>query len=70
MIETVEISKLHYFNLLLAEEKLSRLRVGGVDNWEGYGRSLYGDEYIEVQDWDEFEEELKAKVWGNREEKQ
>lgn len=66
MIETTEISKLHYFNLLKDSEKLRRLERGGVDNWEYYGDAVFGGPYNEIQDWDDFEEELKIKVWGER----
>lgn len=69
MIETIEISKLHYFNLLKDSEMLRRLERGGVDNWEYFGDALNGNEYSsdDFLPWDEFEEELKAKVWGKSE---
>lgn len=56
---TVTISKKEYFDLLMAQEKLTRLENGGVDNWDWYGESLHSDEDM---DWDEFEEQTKATV--------
>ncbi len=51
----ITITKKEYLNLKLAEEKLSRLEQGGVDNWEWYGESLNPDG---EPDLDKFEEEL------------
>lgn len=65
MIETIEISKLEYFNLRLDSEKLLRLENGGVDNWDWYGESIYGEDTNE-KDWDSFEEQLKDEIWENR----
>lgn len=63
MIETIEIPCLEYFNLRKDSEMLSRLEQGGVDNWEWYGDSAFGED---KQDWDEFEEDLKDEIWPNR----
>lgn len=42
----ISISAKEYLSLKTDELKLSFLEAGGVDNWEGYGYSLYpgGDE--------------------------
>lgn len=64
MIETIEITKLEYFNLRLDSEKLLRLENGGVDNWSWYGESIWGES--NDKDFDEFEEELKDEIWENR----
>lgn len=44
MIDSIEISKLEYYNLLRDAEVLKRLEAGGVDNWTGYYDSVYGME--------------------------
>lgn len=41
---TIEISKDEYISLLMAKEKLARLEIGGVDNWEWYGESINQEE--------------------------
>jgi hypothetical protein len=49
------ISKIEYFMLRQANEKLNRLERGGVKNWEFYGESLnpdgdnFDDEVIKIQ---------------------
>lgn len=45
-VDTITITKDEYFKLKVAQEELSLLEQGGVDNWEGYCDSLndaYGD---------------------------
>jgi hypothetical protein len=44
--ETITISKDEYFNLKAAELELSMLEAGGVDNWDWYSESLYGDDLV------------------------
>jgi hypothetical protein len=67
VIEMIEISKMEYYGLLIAEEKLDRLERGGVDNWDYYSDSIYGSTMSRNQmiPWDDFEEETKRKVWPN-----
>ena len=43
----IEISKDEYISLLMAKEKLDRLEIGGVDNWEWYGESISQEEDLE-----------------------
>ena len=50
------ISKERYDELLAAEIKLNLLEAGGVDNWEWYGESLFGD-HLE-KDYHQIVEEL------------
>lgn len=64
MIETIEITRLEYFNLRRAEEQLKRLENGGVDNWDWYSESIYGSDLNE-EDWDKFEENLKREIWAD-----
>lgn len=63
MIETIEITKQEYFNLRKSSEILNRLENGGVDNWDWYSDSIYDEN---LQDFDEFEEELKEEIWGKK----
>lgn len=63
MIETIEITKLEYYNLRLSQEKLSRLENGGVDNWRWYSESIYGSDLNEDK-WEEFEDSLKKEIWN------
>lgn len=51
----ITIPKEEYVRLVVADETLNRLGMGGVDNWEWYGESLNPDG---EPDMDEFEEEL------------
>ena len=57
MIETIEISKLEYYNLLLDEEKLRRI----IDKIGEKAWHLYMDG--EEGTWVAFREATKAKVW-------
>lgn len=63
MIDTIEITKMEYLNLLKDSEALRRLENGGVDNWDWYSESLYGTEFQE--DFDEWYEATKKKVFNN-----
>jgi hypothetical protein len=63
MTDKIEITKEEYFGLRTRSERLKRLENGGVDNWSWYGESIYGED---VQDWDEFEEELRKEIWPEK----
>jgi len=52
----IEIEKSEYISLLVAQERLSRLEIGGVDNWDWYGESLNPED---EPDMDEFKENLE-----------
>lgn len=61
-MRTVTISMQEYQDLLIDSEKLSRLKAGGVDNWEWYGESLNGfsDDDETMEDWiKNMKEEIK-----------
>lgn len=60
---TITISKKEYFKLKLSSEKLSMLQNGGVDNWNGYGESLYPDDEVTISD---IEEDLKIEIFGEQ----
>lgn len=63
MENTVTISKKEYFELQLAACRLEMLEGGGVDNWDGYGDSLFP----EFDDWEtieDIEERLKKEIFG------
>ena len=51
----ITITKQKYYELLIAEEKLTRLENGGVDNWDWYGESLNPRGELSM---DEIEEEI------------
>lgn len=55
----IKISAERYLSLLTSEEILCRLNNGGVDNWEWYGESLYGED---CQDLDEWEQKTKQSI--------
>jgi len=59
MAEQITISKTEFLRLKIAEEKLDRLELGGVDNWEWYGESLNPEGQL---DFDEFKENEKLRV--------
>ena len=63
MVAKIEITKEEYFSLRCASEKLNRLESGGVDNWDWYGESIWGDSNEE--DFDEWEENLRKEIWEN-----
>lgn len=63
MIETIEITKMEYYGLLIAEEKLDRLERGGVDAWDYYSDAIYGSTINRITPWNDFIEETKRKVW-------
>lgn len=42
--EIVLITKKRLIDLLTSSEELSRLSLGGVDNWEWYGEALSGEQ--------------------------
>jgi len=44
MTDTVTIPTKKYNRLLKDSRDLAKLHAGGVDNWEWYSESLYGDE--------------------------
>lgn len=58
MRTTIILPIKRYHELLIAQEKLSRLEAGGVDNWEWYGESLNPEG---VPSMEEYEESLKCK---------
>ena len=53
LIDTVTITKEEYDRLMKDSSDLAKLRAGGVDNWEGYAESLYGDKEEEEEEDDE-----------------
>jgi hypothetical protein len=57
----VMIPKEEYFDLLVCREKLNRLEIGGCDNWDWYGESLYPDGEVGM---DLFTERLKKEIFG------
>lgn len=63
MIDTIEITKMEYFNLLKDSEKLARLEGGGVDNWSYYSESIHSKE-LNDESWDEWEERTRQEVYG------
>ena len=52
---TVTITKNKYLRLILAEEELTRLEAGGVDNWEWFGEALYPDNQPDLDTFEENE---------------
>lgn len=57
----ITISKKEYFDLRCAEERLSMLEAGGVDNWDWYGESLNPEgekSYSDIKD--EIFEKIKS----------
>jgi hypothetical protein len=48
----ITISKKEYLRLRKAEEELTRLENGGVDNWEWYGESLNPKGDIDLEEWE------------------
>ena len=52
----ITISKKEYLSLLVTAEVLTRLEIGGVDNWEWYGESLNNDDLIDLDTWKTQEE--------------
>lgn len=59
---TIEIKKSKYIELLITEEQMRRLVVGGVDNWEYYSESLHNDELLSM---DDFGEEVRQNIYIN-----
>jgi len=59
MGDNVTISKKLYLRLQVDSEMLTRLEVGGVDNWEWYGESLNPDDKPSL---DEFEENEEVRI--------
>lgn len=51
-----------YFDLKMARERLKLLNYGGVDNWDWYGESLYGDDLEE--NIDAIEKRLRKEILG------
>jgi len=48
----IKITKEEYLRMSIAEEQLSRLEAGGVDNWNWYGESLNDDQYdLSFDEW-------------------
>lgn len=56
--KTVTISAQEYIQLRVDSERLARLEIAGVDNWDWYSEALYGRKSDETT-LDEFEENLK-----------
>lgn len=56
MSDTITISKYEYRRLLKIEACMQLLEGGGVDNWEWYGESLFGDHLD--KNIDELEDEI------------
>jgi len=50
-----------YIELAKRDAKLNFLEGGGVDNWSGYGESLYPDE-CELDDIDKEYEDIEARI--------
>lgn len=64
MSETVTISKNTYYELKVAQAKLSLLEAGGVDNWQGYCDSLNND-YGEMDyTYEEIQNQLFCEIFG------
>ena len=61
--KTITITAQEYFDLKMARERLILLNCGGVDNWDWYGESLYGDDLEE--NIDAIEERLKREILGD-----
>ena len=51
------ITKEEYDRLMKDSSDLAKLHAGGVDNWEWYDESLYGDEEEEEDDEEEEEDD-------------
>ena len=60
--KNVTINVEEYFDLKLATERLRLLNYGGVDNWDWYGESLYGDALEE--NIDVIEKRLRKEILG------
>jgi hypothetical protein len=58
----ITISKQEYFRLRVAEIKLDLLEGGGVDNWPGYGESLWSDEDYDL---DTGKEKVRKEIFGD-----
>ena len=61
MIKMIEISLDEYINLKTRDLRLGYLECGGVDNWGGYGESLYPDDEDEV-DFDVAVEDMEKEL--------
>jgi len=59
MVEQITISKKEFLRLKVAEEKLDRLELGGVDNWDWYDESLNP---AGQPSFDEFEDREKLRI--------
>jgi hypothetical protein len=59
--DSITISKEEYYELLRAQEILSRLENGGVDNWQNYSESVYGADLNE-EDMEDWEERVSAEL--------
>lgn len=57
--KTITIPLEKYIQLLLDEEQLYRLDIGGVDNWEWYGEAMYPEDRLDMED---FERELRKEL--------
>ena len=55
MGDFVTITKKEYLRLLIDSEKLCRLEGGGVDNWDWYSESLYPEDELGMDEWEEQE---------------
>lgn len=49
----IQLSKERFRELLIAEERLSRLERGGVDNWKWYHESLNPEDEITMEQFEE-----------------
>ena len=58
----ITISRERYIKLLLAEEVLSRLEAGGVDNWDWYGDALNPEDEPDLDTY----EEMLIKEYGGK----
>lgn len=63
MIDTIEITKMEYFELRLAHEVLRRLENAGVDNWIYYEFVINSDDEDGITV-DQFEENLKKEIYN------
>ena len=60
----ITISKKEYLSLLVTAEVLTRLEIGGVDNWEWYGESLGHADLTDLETWKTQEE-----IWVSKKDK-
>jgi len=65
MIDTIEITKMEYYELRLAHETLRRLENAGVDNWIHYEFVINDDVDEDETTLEQFKETLKEEIYGH-----